>query len=112
MLYNTLKIAHILSATMLLASIAASLRVATQTRAIPMVIPFALIQILTGFTMISLNHYALSDLWIKYSLISFFVLIGSWIAFLSLSNHIARIFFMSLSFTAILSMIFLMANKI
>lgn len=97
MLYNTLKILHILSAVMVLSSIAycfhlwrslhksrdmlaISDRIQTQTWIV--IIPFALVQLSTGFTMISLEHYDFSEIWVTGSVISFIVVIGSWFSFL------------------------------
>ena len=81
MLYYTFKILHILTATLLLVSMVVGcyqwylsqnkylLQVQTWTR----IIPLALFQLLSGFTMISLKQYSLSEFWIGASLISFLI---------------------------------------
>jgi uncharacterized membrane protein len=128
MLYNSLKIIHILSATLLLTGMAAGIRMwdikQIQTSTTLIFIPFALLQLTTGFTMISLKHYNLSDLWILGSAIGFIIVVTSWFAFIYFllqSKQTTRptLFFKRMQFitlatcvTAILGMVFLMANKI
>ncbi len=142
MLYDYLKILHILSATLVLTSMAYSyylwrtenttttaLRIQTQTWLI--IVPFALIQLLTGFTMISLKHYDLSEFWISGSVLSFIILVSSWLGFIyfllmgqkipldsALKKNRKNLFvraqsiMLSICSLALLSMIFFMANKI
>ena len=149
MLYDSLKILHILSATMLLTGIVysyylwkriqnpneviqASQQIQTQTWLI--VIPSALFQLMTGFTMISLKHYDYSELWITSSVIGFIIVIGSWFSFvyfLLLSQQLVTEvqnatstdfrfkFFRRIQSTllilclaSLLSMVFFMANKV
>jgi uncharacterized membrane protein len=123
MLYDTLKIVHILSATILLAGVATCVRCwagadaqtasdKIQAKTVSIIIPFALLQLLTGFTMISLDHYALSDFWIKGSLLGFVLAIGSWFAFLLVRNRLVQKILLSICLTVIACMIFLMANKV
>ena len=124
MLYSSLKIVHILSATLLLMGIAASMRFwftnrdpvylseKIQAKTIQVIVPFALLQLVTGFTMISLKHYALSETWIQGSLMSFVVLIASWFAFLFISSRQWQKIFLSVCLVAIGCMIFLMANTV
>jgi uncharacterized membrane protein len=156
MLYYCLKILHIISATLMLTSIIYSYRLwkniqhhheaaetaqRIQTQTWLFIIPFALIQLGTGFTMISVQHYDFSEWWISGSVIGFIVVIGSWFSFvyfLLLSQQFSEIkssahdnHFISGSGTnkkykifrqvqsvmlmlcaaALLSMIFFMANK-
>lgn len=93
--YNTLKILHIICATALLTSVGYSYhlwrrmqqkdakavgRIQTQTGFI--IIPLAIIQLATGFTMISLQHYDFSEIWISGSVIGFILAMGSWFSFI------------------------------
>jgi uncharacterized membrane protein len=149
MLYNYLKILHIFSATLLLTSIAYSFtlwrdrhspranaiissRIQTQTWLV--IIPVALIQLVTGFTMLSLQEDDFSQLWIVGSIIGFIFFIGSWfsfIYFLLLAQHItidssgystgvqrykffrrAQSLMLIICVAALLGMIFFMANKV
>jgi uncharacterized membrane protein len=98
MLYSWLKVTHILSATLLLLSIAYSghlwqkymhnletvphaiQRIQTQTGLI--IIPLAIVQLITGFSIISLQHYPMSELWISGSVIGFITMIASWLGFI------------------------------
>src|SRR5688572_7606544 len=95
MFYNYCKIFHILSAAILVASIAycyklwrfmqpkevgvVAERIQNQTWLL--IIPAALMQLASGFTMISLKHYRLSQLWLTGSVVGFIGVIGSWIGF-------------------------------
>lgn len=149
MLYYSLKLLHIISATLLLTAIVycyylwkkilnpndvviASQRIQTQTWLV--VIPSALFQLMTGFTMISLEHYDYSQLWVAGSVIGFIIVIGSWFSFvyfLLLSQQLVSTtqnsgladvkfkFFrriqstlLLLCLTSLLSMVFFMANKV
>lgn len=134
MLYNCLKILHILSATLLLTSIVYSFQLwwsakrpaiqvaeGIQTQTWSVIIPFAIFQLMTGFTMISLKHYGLSEFWIKGSVIGFVIMMATWFIFIYtlLSEKSAQPFFRQLQFVmlalcslTLLSMIFLMANRI
>jgi uncharacterized membrane protein len=135
MLYNCLKILHIISATLLLTGLVYSYRLwrtahdsslvldSIQKQTWALILPAAIFQLATGFTLISLKHYELSAVWIRGSVIGFIVVMGSWFAFLYFlfaSQEAGKeIFFKRLqSFSliicsiAILSMIFFMANKI
>jgi len=128
MLYDFLKIFHILSATLLLTGIAlsviawkksndiAALFQNIQVKTFALIIPFAVLQLVTGFTIISLEEYDLSEIWIIGSISAFIIVIISWFAFL---------FFLSSSFhrrwqaamlgvcvLSLFSMIFFMANRI
>lgn len=149
MFYNYLKIIHILSAAIFLTGIVfcyilwrraqkpddvAHISQRIQTQSWLIIIPSALLQLMTGFTMISLKHYQYSQTWIAGSVIGFMVVIGSWFSFvyfLLLSQlSVSQIQHSQLSQTkylvlrriqsimlfvcmaTLLSMIFLMANKI
>ncbi len=150
MIYNFLKILHIFSATLLLTSIAYSFliwrdryssprvgaiissRIQTQTWVI--ILPVALFQMATGFTMLSLQEDDLSQLWIVGSIIGFIVFIASWfsfIYFLLLAQQVpidsdgygtagerykwfrrVQSFMLMISAAALLTMIFFMSNKV
>ncbi|MEO8402051.1 MAG: DUF2269 family protein [Gammaproteobacteria bacterium] len=142
MLYNYLKILHIISAAFVLTSMAYSYhlwrsmlrngrgvsdRIQAQTSLV--IIPFAILQLASGFTLISLQHYDFSQLWIAGSVISFIVVIISWFAFMYflLMSQQATIaaqkpekayryrqlqgFMLLLCALGVLSMVFFMANK-
>lgn len=126
MLFYYLKILHVLSAGLLLTSLffclhqwlrkscTAQDHIQQQTWII--IIPFALFQLITGFTMISLQHYDFSSLWVKGSVISFLLLIAAWFTFiyLFLSSRLRKLQYVMLAICglALLSMVFLMANRI
>lgn len=136
MLYNILKILHILSATFLLSSGIYCGRLwlkshnsddyekiidKIQLQTWSIIIPVAIFQLATGFTMISLKQYALSELWITISISGFILLIIGWFSFLYtlLSPEIAleirkkRLsLLIGISTITVLIMIFFMANKI
>ena len=152
MLYICLKILHILSAALLLTCMGYSYSLwknmqsqrdgairseRIQTLTWLVIMPLAIIQLATGFTMISINHEDISQLWISGSVIGFLIVIGGWLTFvyfLLLSQQIEikryphfsagpwsqrelfyrRIQSMMLSVCAlsILVMIFFMANKV
>jgi uncharacterized membrane protein len=139
MLYDFLKIAHILSASVLIFSISYSFyhwrnpqnRTNTgivsyliQKQTWVLIIPFALLQLATGFTMISLKHEALNQLWIQGSAWGFVMALGSWFLFLYflLSEQAKRFpflplrkiqsLFLGICVFSVFSMIFFMANKI
>lgn len=144
MLYYYFKIFHVITAALLLTSmgysyslwrrmringrnIAVAEQIQIQTWSI--IVPLAIIQLATGFTMISVQHYNLSQLWVTGSVIGFIIVIGSWfsfIYFLLLSQQAldhteskprlkiyrkAQSVMLSVCAAATLSMIFLMANK-
>lgn len=133
MLYNTLKILHIISASLLLVGIVqnfllwlgtnnrmthifASQKIQRQTWT--MFIPFVIFQLATGFTMISVRQYDLSEFWIVGSISGFIVLIASWFSFLYLlltssqTKKKLQVMMLIISGITLLFMIFLMVNKI
>lgn len=150
MLYSYLKILHILSATGLVTSMGYSvmlwrrMKTARQTNFYAgliqsqtgfVIIPCLILQLATGFSMISLQHEDLSQLWIGGSVVGAIVVIGSWFTFmyflllqqqlpthaerreryLTVKQHYLRriqFFMLSLCGAALLCMIFLMANKV
>lgn len=127
MLYNSIKFAHILSATVVIGSMAycyhlwylrsSELLEKIQLHTWLVILPFAIIQLLTGFTMISLKHEDLTQLWIKGSTIGFIIALASWFGFVCLllsKQQFKRLERSSLLIcgAALLSMIFFMANKI
>ena len=147
MWYYCLKIVHILCAALLITSIGHSYRLwrmmhsspnpsllaeRIQTQTSLCIIPLAVLQLASGFMIMSLQHYHYSELWVMGSVIGFIVVIGTWfsfIYFLVLSQQLIantaqdashpkyklfrRIQFMMLSLCAcaLVSMIFLMANR-
>jgi len=122
MIYESIKILHIISAAFLLTGMAASIyqwkyaqdgmvlsrKIVQYTL---LILPFFLLQLLSGFTMISLKHYALSEHWLMGSLISFMIVSFSWILFICSSSRRKQIIFLSVCLFFLASMIFLMANK-
>lgn len=130
MLYNSLKVLHILSASLLTTSIAysaylwykmqkmnntnASERIQTQTWSV--IIPFAVFQLATGFTMLSLKQEDFNQLWISGSVLGFIGMIVSWFAFiyflLSCERKMLQSSMLFICTMSLLSMIFFMANKI
>lgn len=148
MLYSCLQILHIFSATLLVTSMAYSFRLwrymhsprvdaiitnRIQIQTWMVVIPLAIFQLATGFTMISLQHEDLSQFWITGSSLGFIILIGSWFSFIyfllqaqqlpnqrqesSVSNSRHQFFrraqsaMLTICGASLLGMIFLMANK-
>jgi len=143
LLYDSLKIIHIISATCVLTSIVYSYHIwrsiqpstlstvfeRIQTQTLFVIIPFAIFQLATGFTMISLKHYPVSEFWISGSIASFIVVIVSWLGFmyfLLLSQQATisvqtparfkiyrriQTFFLLICALGLLSMVFFMANK-
>jgi uncharacterized membrane protein len=108
-------------------------RIQTQTWLI--IVPSAILQLGTGFTMISINHEDLSSVWISGSIIGFITVIGSWFSFvyfLLMSQQLptrmmqhqrvlaaklkyfrrAQSIMLFICTVALLSMVFLMANKV
>ncbi len=143
MIYIYLKILHILSASFVLTSMAYSFhlwrsihphnlatiseRIQKQTSLV--IVPFALFQLGTGFTLMSLQHYNWHLLWIGASVMSFIAAIAGWFGFLyflvlsqqataSLRDrtrpHYRRLQSLMLLVCGLglLSMVFFMANKI
>jgi uncharacterized membrane protein len=145
MSYDSLKLLHIASATLVLTSIAycfylwklipktrnaLSLSDRIQSQTWLVIIPFSIVQMASGFTLISLKHYNFSEMWIAGSIISFITVMAGWFAFvyylllsqqapISFTSHAQLKFYrqiqslmLSLCALALLSMIFFMANKI
>lgn len=130
MSYDYLKVLHVISAALLLTSMGYSYwlwrqithaiaivsdRLQTQTWSI--VIPLAIFQLITGFTMISLKHYDFNQLWIKASVIGFLCAMTSWFAFIYcvLSRQQHRRLQSSMLFicaVSLFSMIFFMSNRV
>lgn len=96
MLYIYLKIFHIISASIVLTSIVygfhlwrsmhphnlamVSERIQKQTSLV--IVPFAVLQLATGFTMISLKQYSFHEFWLGGSVVSFMTAIASWFGFM------------------------------
>lgn len=96
MAYEYLKILHIISASLIIGSILYSYRIwlamphshnrfalfaRIQKQTAYIIIPATLIQLGSGFTLISLQHYTMSDWWIGTSLLGFSLLVVSWVTF-------------------------------
>ncbi len=99
MLYDCLKIFHILSAGFLLSGMIYSYylwrfahkpqRIAMisqriQIQTLTLIAPLALVQLATGFTMVSLQSSHLSQWWITASILGFVLVLGSWFSFVYL----------------------------
>ncbi len=144
MLFHSYKIAHIFSATLVLTSMAycfylwvqmlsaenkenISQQIQKQTWLI--IMPFAMIQLLTGFAMISVQKEDFSQFWIQGSVIGFVLAMVSWFGFiyflLSEQQYClddcttnerffrrAQTLMLSVCVLALLGMIFLMTNRI
>lgn len=130
--YDCLKIFHIVSATLLLTSLVYSIylwrsmqqpegiamtssRIQTQTWLI--IVPIAIIQLISGFTMISLHHTDLAPLWTKGSVLGFVIAISSWFGFIYFlispqQNRRIQFIMLLLCAAALLSMVFFMTTKI
>lgn len=121
MLYNSIKILHILSATLLLTAVSYSYllwknksnkTIATlQIQPWIWVLPFALLQLISGFTMISLRHYDINQFWIKGCVIGFIIFLLAWFGFIFFMRKLSSVFFYISSLT-LLCMIFFMTSKI
>jgi uncharacterized membrane protein len=117
MLYNYIKIFHIISAALLLTSMAYSFRLWITTGYIQqleaqtgsIIIPLAILQLITGFTLISLKYNELPHLWIASVVTAFIVMIASWLSFICI-NKMKRIT-LGLCAISILTMVFLMATR-
>src|SRR3990167_6558119 len=97
MLYFLLKILHILNAVVLLTGMAYCIQ---HWRSLPklsdsmtgfdaiqritglVILPLAVLQLTTGFTIIGVKQYDISEFWVGGSLISFILVIISWVAFI------------------------------
>src|SRR5579871_2594766 len=131
MLFYTLKLFHIISAAILLTGMAASFLLwkkssgsATTSQKIQMntlliIIPFALLQLITGFTLINFERDELSSGWIIGSVVSFLIVLGSWIGFnyflwaaeKNIFFRRMQIILLSSAAIAMFCLLFLMANK-
>lgn len=143
MLYIYLKIFHIISASCVLTSIGYSFHLwrsmhprnlstvsdQIQKQTSQIIIPFAVFQLATGFTMISLKRYSWHLFWLSGSVISFITAIASWFGFIYFlllsqqtpvllnesteSTRYRRLqsFMLLLCALGLLSMVFFMANK-
>lgn len=150
MLYSCLKVIHIICAAILLTSMAYCYRLwrdmqTTYHNTAPLdkiqlqtwlvIMPLAVVQLATGFFIISIQQEDLNQTWITGSIIGFIFVIVSWFSFLyfllqsqqaSTSNrntHIdmrsrskffrrAQFFMLSVCAISLFCMIFFMANKI
>lgn len=131
--YDLLKILHILSATLFLTGMVYSCRLwlsaannmfshlifkRIQIQTWVLVVPFGIFQLASGFMLISLKQYNLSELWIVGSIFGFMIVICCWFGFLYLLLSQPSPVYKKLQFAfltigglTLLSMLFLMANK-
>ncbi|MCD6038785.1 MAG: hypothetical protein K0S27_185 [Gammaproteobacteria bacterium] len=127
--YDLLKLFHLIIAALILSSLtysswiwlksgqAALKRISTQTWAV--ILPFSLIQLITGFTLVSLKQAELPEYWIKTCILSFIVATISWCSFIyfllfsSPSTFVKKIQYILLILcnSSLLIMIFFMSNK-
>ena len=149
MLYSCLKIIHILGATVLLMTMAYCIRLwreiqfpqhnsesfeRIQSFTWLIIVPVVLIQLVTGFTIINVQHEDFSQTWVTASAVGFIVLIAGWFSFiyflmlsLQTSDQVqepsrpfakfkflrrAQLISLSICAIALFTMIFFMANKI
>ncbi len=56
----------------------------SQMQTVFFMIPFAIIQLATGFSLISLKHYTFSAFWVTGSIFAFIAMIISWLTFIYL----------------------------
>ena len=111
--HHFIKALHIISgAVFFLASIYALLPSSTAKRqqhlAVTIVMPAVCFQLLSGFTLFSLQHYTWSLLWVKGALLGFvFALLGWFLLLMQAKPRLAR----GLVIIGLLAMVFFMANK-
>ena len=77
-------------------------------------LPFLLLQLITGFTIISIKHYSMQLPWVWGTFAGFMVLFFSWLSalyFLAQKHKHAWCVTITLSFITLLVMLFLMANR-
>lgn len=97
MSYDCLKILHIFGAALLLTCMGYSYHLwrnmqspkdgavrfqHIQTLTWLFIMPLSIVQLSTGFSMISMNHEDISQLWVSGSIIGFITVIGSWFSFI------------------------------
>lgn len=78
-------------------------------------LPFLLLQLITGFTIIGIKQYAIDLPWVWGTFFGFVLLIFSWLLslyYLTQKNKTAWLAALALSFATLLVMIFLMANRV
>ncbi|MHA7840401.1 MAG: DUF2269 family protein [Gammaproteobacteria bacterium] len=123
--YFIIKTLHIVSASFFLVGSCLALWPLLQTKNARclrpltgyVILPLGFIQLLTGFTLISLQHYDFSHLWIKVSLLGFLCLCISWLGLLiaDYQNKPWPFLQRNLSvfiFCNVLTMVFFMANRL
>ncbi len=135
--YNSLKIIHILSGSLVFCTILvvqsywvwwayqpldeherAPFAHSLHQKTLPILTLGALIQIISGFTLISLHHISWQALWVKATFIGIVLLLGNWgvfIGLLSLQRAKARylaIISLALSVGILSTMVYFMSNQI
>lgn len=124
-LYDFLKIFHIILASIFCTTIVYDVYfwlkkpvesiLKLQKHALYIIIPLGLMQLLMGFTMISIKHLDFHQKWILVSIFGFPILIASWLLFVYFSTYSLRTksrFMLGIAIFTLLMMIFFMANKI
>lgn len=126
MLYDTLKIIHVLNGGLIFMALGLSihtwqtvhdknqLRFKLQAHTFLLLLPLILLQLLLGFTLMSLKEVTLHQIWVLGSIISFMSFVMTWLTFTySAQTNFKKItlLFFTLSMLTLCSMIFFMANK-
>jgi uncharacterized membrane protein YozB (DUF420 family) len=125
MLYSILKVTHIIFASLLFATMlyniflwlkqTADIHSILARSTAQLIIPLTILQLLSGFTIISLKHYDFHEKWILVSSIGFPLFIASWLGFVYFSSFSFRrvpLIMLGFTFLSLLLMIFFMTNKI
>jgi hypothetical protein len=124
-LYDILKILHILSGVIVFASVfiygalawSDSKNIKAQAGiklAWFVTLPALGFQLLTGFSIIGVQHYSMHMLWVWGTFLGFIVLVCSWLAsifFLSQKQYSKWKLTLILSFSVLMIMLFFMANQ-
>lgn len=77
-------------------------------------LPFLLLQILSGFTIIGIKAYSIHLPWVWGTFLGFLAFIFAWLLslyFITQKNKTAWFFAITIAFVALLLMLFLMANR-
>ncbi len=125
LIYDFLKICHILLASIFCTTIVYDVYYwikksnysiqLLQKHVLYIIIPLSLIQLLMGFTMISLKHYDFHQKWILVSIFGFPIFIASWLLFVYFSTYSLRrksLGLLGFAIFTLFMMIFFMTNKI
>lgn len=127
MIYHTLKILHIISSSGLFASMlfcffiwqrlpqaAGVSQIQLQTFLI--ILPAFLFQLISGFSIVSLQHESLNQIWVQGSFFCFVMLVLCWLMFVYFLNDTSKRFWQKCALILcsinLMCLIFFMANKI